>query len=145
MYTWVNWCRAGKTHKKPLPNIFLQLLWHTHFFSRQEQNILSPTWTTLLCRTQWINWIWLCHKKVTAHVGALCQSWSECRGGKHKECSTGKSQRSSASPAHKTNEAGSVLRSERSTNLHQFSFSIPASFLSGFKERWKLWVNDLPW
>lgn len=35
------------------------------------------------------------------------------------------------------------LRSEKSTNLHHFSLSIQALFLSGFKERWKLWVNDL--
>lgn len=73
-----------------------------------------------------------------------CQSsWSESRGGKHKGCSTLLGNPKGAQHPQlmiEKKEAGSVSGSERSTNLHQFSLWM---FLSGFKERWKLWVKDL--
>lgn len=127
----------GKATRSHTLIFFSSFFWRIHFFSRQEQNILSPAWATLPCSAHWMSWIWLCHKQVTTHTEALSARAAHLAPGEAQGVllqgvtpGAGNSQGSSASAAHgETNEAGSVFGSERSTNLHQFSFAIQALLL----------------
>lgn len=101
-------CRVGNTHKKPLANIFL--LQH----SLDKVDLVVPLTSPSSCRSSPAT-----AADLSPGVGNTRRlHWAE------------KSQGSSASPADdETNEAGSVSRSDRSINLHQFSLSIQALLL----------------
>lgn len=124
MYTRANWCRLGKIHKRPLPNIFLLQ------YLLDKVDLVVPLTSSSSCRSSPAKAAVLSPGVGSTRRAPLC--WEIPR--EFSIPSSERQMRKGQSPGQR--EAPIY------TNL-AFQSEPCSLFLSWFKERWKLWVNDL--